>query len=768
MNKTTASFLAIYIVMSVSKAFGQTSTAPSGAGTAANPYAIATINNLYWLSKTSAQWSAGKYFIQTADIDATASAAWESSRGFSPIGSDAAPFNANYNGNGYKIKNLALNRATTYNLGMFGYAGASSVIRNLTLETPSIRTSSAVESTYMGGLIGNNFGTITSCKIVNGVVSGGKQYVGGIAGICNGTMTDCSFSGTVNGTVQVGGLIGYARAITIRNCFTSGTINATSNVGGLLGNLAVEGKIYNSYSLARVTITGSYGGGALGQAASGTVIQNCYATGAVTGGSSRGGFIGFSSATITNCFWDKESSGMTTSAGAAVGKTTAEMKNAFTFINATWDFKCETANGTSDVWMIQAVSNTGYPLLSWQGSGYSDNCPIWLGKVDEDMANAANWSLSRIPTNNSDIIIASDAVYNMKLSQNFTAAAITFNNAGKKIVLGDYNLQYNSASGFNGANYFITDGAGILRKSLATAAVNTFPVGNGSYTPITLTNHNSATDLFGVRISNGVFKDGTSGVSLPGGLVRNTFNIYKNNPNTGDGVSMVFNWNLDDITGLFTQPVLYHLGSRWEKQTGIAFYTYTSLNYRNYTGSFSPFAILDATTVLPVTWGSIDVKKQQDHALLKWTTLTEEKTDVYIVQHSINGRDWVNLSTVEAAGNSSTLMRYEFLHNRPSAGMNYYRLLQQDIDGRYEYSKVVLLKWEAYGAGLIAFPNPVENGKVQVNVMEAGTLQIFNNTGALVKQVTVRAGINAVDVSMLSKGLYRLKAGEESASLLIK
>ena len=95
----------------------------------------------------------------------------------------------------------------------------------------------------------------------------------------------------------------------------------------------------------------------------------CYSTGAVSGNGSVGGLVGsitFDGAgggAVTDCFWDTQISGQTTSAGGT-GKTTAEMQTAKTFLEAGWDFVGETANGTEDLWWI--LEGKDYPRLWWE------------------------------------------------------------------------------------------------------------------------------------------------------------------------------------------------------------------------------------------------------------------------------------------------------------------------------------------------------------------------------------------------------------------
>ena len=78
------------------KSFAQTATPPAGDGTESNPYEIATLENLYWLSQSDTAWD--KHYIQTADIDAAPTSGWDNDSGFTPIGNKNTEFSGTYNG----------------------------------------------------------------------------------------------------------------------------------------------------------------------------------------------------------------------------------------------------------------------------------------------------------------------------------------------------------------------------------------------------------------------------------------------------------------------------------------------------------------------------------------------------------------------------------------------------------------------------------------------------------------------------------------------
>ena len=113
--------------------FAQTATPPSnGDGSLSDPYTIETLDNLYWLTQNSTEWD--KYYIQTADIDASLTSSWDSGSGFLPIGNNTTKFTGNYDGQGHIVSNLTVNRSDG-SLGFFGQIYTGGVVKNLGLQS---------------------------------------------------------------------------------------------------------------------------------------------------------------------------------------------------------------------------------------------------------------------------------------------------------------------------------------------------------------------------------------------------------------------------------------------------------------------------------------------------------------------------------------------------------------------------------------------------------------------------------------------------------
>jgi len=329
---------------------------------------------------------AGDYWLAN-DIDAAATSGWHAGAGFIPIGRGAPYFTGTFDMKGYTISDLFINRPGDDYIGLFGVvhtAGGGVSIIDGTLADVDITGDDRV-----GALIGYIYGGV-ACAITDIIISGtvdGDDYVGGMIGqdytTANLTISGCDSSGTITNTNDwIGGLIGATYYSDISECFSTATVvGGRDCVGGLIGRFWGTGTISKSYATGSVSSpTGTWVGGLIGWARQVDTVTDCYARGAVTGDDHVGGFIGehawgvisnsFSTGlvtgntnvggfcgvngdTITDCFWDTETSGQAASDGGT-GKTTAQMQRKSTFTNADWDFIV--------IWAINGVSNGGYPF----------------------------------------------------------------------------------------------------------------------------------------------------------------------------------------------------------------------------------------------------------------------------------------------------------------------------------------------------------------------------------------------------------------------
>ncbi len=376
----------------------QASAMLQGAGTAENPYLVTSLNDLRYISENNSLWTA--QFKQTNNIDAQATTDWNSGQGFLPIGSSAVPFTGKFDGQGFSIFNLNINRPSTSNVGMFGYVSGGN-IKNVNL----IGVNIIGGDNWVGGIAGKiDAKSIVSYCNTSGNVKG-TSNVGGLIGYAHGsgTIIDHSRSsatvrGSVSGTYK-GGLVGHiTSSAVVRECYAEGSVNGRFRVGGLIGAMGWNSLVENSFAKGQVAMlpnqTLSWIGGLVGEVWQGRVV-NCYSLTSVSIGSALenyGGLVGLKNTggnfLDSNNFWNTTTSGLAVSA-MGLGKTSAEMKQKETYTG--WNF--------TTVWDINPNVNNGYPYLR------NEQITLWTGNNNESGNDNENWNNNNAPDSAATVIV---------------------------------------------------------------------------------------------------------------------------------------------------------------------------------------------------------------------------------------------------------------------------------------------------------------------------------------------------------------------------
>ena len=268
----------------------------------------------------------------TADIDLTG-------KDWTPIGTDYDnSYTGTFDGGGHTITGLTVTTNDEY-AGLFGYLGnfgnAAATVKNVVME-----------------------GIQITCNHRSG-------YAGGVAGFSWGTIENCSVSGSISGTVSVGGVVGAQRDRSITGCSSSATVKGTLNVGGVAGQTSFGATLTACYATGNVIIeidrTQNISGGGLVGFNDGISLLACYATGNVTStGSSTGyvhigGFLGDNYTTVTACYWknnheqgigyNRESTGATKVDGSVVTwqKAVDAMNTALQNAGSRWRYELKGA-----------------------------------------------------------------------------------------------------------------------------------------------------------------------------------------------------------------------------------------------------------------------------------------------------------------------------------------------------------------------------------------------------------------------------------------
>ncbi|MBN2210005.1 MAG: hypothetical protein JW709_01300, partial [Sedimentisphaerales bacterium] len=284
----------------------------------AMPFELDSPEDIECLMYRTPDWD--KRFILTADIDMAGVSHYRS----------IPKFAGEFDGGGHVISNLSIQASETgcnTDLGMFGLIYDGGVVKNLGLENCEING-----VWYCGAMAGvNHGGTISNC-FAAGTVSEGGSFIGGLIGSNNGHVSKSYANVNILGSL-----------IAIH----------PDRFGGFVGE-NWYGEIYDCYALGDVDNIAQESGGFVGYNAYGT-IQRCYSVGQ----GNRGFCYSSYSGSISDCFWDMDTSGSSSSTGGT-GLTTAEMQSLTPYMGAGWNFE-----GT---WVLFEGYNR-YPELAWQLPG---------------------------------------------------------------------------------------------------------------------------------------------------------------------------------------------------------------------------------------------------------------------------------------------------------------------------------------------------------------------------------------------------------------
>ena len=256
--------------------------------------------------------------------------------GWEPIGTESSPFNAVFEGKGFKIFNIYIDRsaASDENIGLFGYLGAFARVLHVGIDKGSVTGYSNV-----GGLVGYSKGSVTGSYTTCSV--SGQFDVGGLVGENDdGTIANCYATGSVGaeGTAgDAGGLVGRNSSGTILACYAEGNATAVDGAGGLVGENNL-GTISACYAIGDALTTGDNGdAGGLAGLNIGDIIA-CYATGnaSATGNNGNvGGIVGTNEDLILACYATgrASSSGTNNSVGGVAGSNLLVSKITVTYFD---------------------------------------------------------------------------------------------------------------------------------------------------------------------------------------------------------------------------------------------------------------------------------------------------------------------------------------------------------------------------------------------------------------------------------------------------
>ena len=259
---------------------------------------------------------------------------WTTEQGWQPIGSNANRFSGIFDGNGFTIANLYINRANN-DLGLFSVLGTAGEINNVGLLNVSVKGHSKI-----GGLVGVSHASIINSYATGNVTATGNNAtdIGGLVGVSHASIINSYAAANVTAAgnaENIGGLVGANNRGTIINSYAIGAVAGNSNMGGLVGvNAHAASSITNSY--AAVTVSGT--------------------------GSNIGGLVGNNRGRVTASYWDTST---IMEGDAGIAKTTAELQSPTeaTGIYSDW---------SSNDWDFG--DSADYPILRYAKGGDLNAC----------------------------------------------------------------------------------------------------------------------------------------------------------------------------------------------------------------------------------------------------------------------------------------------------------------------------------------------------------------------------------------------------------
>ncbi|MFN8242760.1 MAG: T9SS type A sorting domain-containing protein [Ferruginibacter sp.] len=346
--------------------------------------------------------------------------------------------------------------------------------------------------------------------------------------------------------------------------------------------------------------------------------------------------------------------------------------------------------------------------------------------------------------------------------------------AGKLVINADIAADYiNNA---DASHYLVTNAAG---SSLTRTVANTngnvlFPVGvNDSYTPLYLSEAGATGINYSVRVSPGVYDQGTSGNLYTSKVVNRTWHISKP-ANANANATLTLQWNAaDELPNFFHDycSVSHFSNGVWHSgpgglATGTGPFQQTLANQ----SSFSPFAV-GSGGVLPLGCISFTGVQKDNKIELSWTTGSGTGHYHFLVQRSPDGIHFADIANIDA-GIISASRNFYYSDTRFLNGDNYYRVFEVDAAGnKIQLCNIIRIKGSAAMPFVLLLQNPVRQQLPLQFTVEADqevAIAVYDLAGRKLigQQAFIKKGTSgySVDISALARGQYLLKVSGVAAA----
>ncbi len=404
-------------------------------------------------------------------------------------------------------------------------------------------------------------------------------------------------------------------------------------------------------------------------------------------------------------------------------------------------FGASAFNQNISSWNTATVTNMGF--MFFEATAFNQNIGTWNTAAVTDMrsmfnvASAFNQNISSWNTT---------AVTNMSSMFNRASAFNQNIGAWNTAAVTDMSWMFRHADAFN-QNIGAWNTAAVTGMSLMFNSASSFNQNIGTWNTAAVTNMQQ---MFHQASS---FNQNIGSWTLnPGVLLINM--LDNSGMDCNNYSATLIGWNANPST-----PNGRNLGAAGRQYGTNAVATRTNLTgAKGWTISGDSPSGSSCSIILPLTWLYINGTWQNNAALIKWATASESNTSHFEIEHSFNGINFIKTGTVRAAGFSNTIKDYQYIHNNPASGKNYYRIKQVDQDGNFSYSKIIVLKKDDSNVSLKIYPNPVQREAVILfnNPATTSQVRILNSNGQIVRVQAVKSGSTQIiiDLQNLSHGLY--------------
>ena len=244
------------------------------------------------------------------------------------------------------------------------------------------------------------------------------------------------------------------------------------------------------------------------------------------------------------------------------------------------------------------------------------------------------------------------------------------------------------------------------------------------------------------------------------------------------------NITIVNIPDAFTQGILYYDGTPVTTKQIIPNYdpalltvdpidgevtmifTFITTDMANVNSNVSTVEIPFISTVLPVSLSQFFVKHNQGQNIITWYTTSEINVDFFSLERSSNHRDFREMKSLTAFGNTTSQKMYSAIDQSPST-ITYYRLKIVDLDGKHEYSKVISVE-NSRSPKVIVYPTLVgEILNIDIQSEDEQLYSITNSQGKTVMEGQIHDGSNTLEIETLAKGVYFISIGKNINTISI-